>query len=324
MDPRRLLTPLAAALVLSGCALGRAPAPHVEMHTSSAPPAPSLVSAAPAVAAPEPSPPAVSPAEPGPPPRAVSSPTLIGRPAIAAANRRARAVSSDAAFENGLQVFDWAPGRVYEVWTAPLRVTALSLEPGETVAALAAGDTVRWQIGEAASGAGEDRQGHVLVKPLEAGLETNLVLTTSRRVYLVQLLSGPAESYNAAVAWRAPPSPRPDHETAPPPVPDAFTPEPTATRYEVRARGRAPAWRPTAVFDDGRRTYIALSPRVTTDEAPALFVGAGEEAQIVNYRQAGSTLVVDRLFDRAELRGGGRRPAVIEIRRLEEAADDRR
>ena len=54
-----------------------------------------------------------------------------------------------------MQVFSYAPGRVFEVWTAPLRVTTLTLGPGETVTAKAAGDTVRWVVGDTISGSGK-------------------------------------------------------------------------------------------------------------------------------------------------------------------------
>ena len=48
-----------------------------------------------------------------------------------------------------------------------------------------------------------------------------------------------------------------------------------------------------------------------------LFVLAADgEAQMVNYRQQGGLFVVDRLFDRAELRLGNRRPQVVRIHRL--------
>ena len=57
------------------------------------------------------------------------------------------------------------------------------------------------------------------------------------------------------------------------------------------------------------------------DEAPALFVVAPDgEAQMVNYRQSGGLFIVDRVFDRAELRLGDRRPQVVRIRRLQGAA----
>ena len=269
---------------------------------------------------------------PDPDARVTSAPT--GRAAIAAANREARSAASTDAFVGGVRIFGWDPGRVYEVWTAPLRVTALTLAPGETVTAKAAGDTVRWQIGESVSGVGAAVRTHVLIKPLQTGLETNLVLTTSQRVYLLILRSGGADAFNAAIAWDyavSSTTPSALLETSPgalaptegPPSVDvaAVTPEgPLDARYRIEPRGRAPRWSPTAVFNDGVRTFIALSPDVAVDETPALFVMTGGDAQLVNYRQADGLLIVDRVFDEAELRLGDRRPRIVRIRRLTGAA----
>ncbi|WP_191558245.1 TrbG/VirB9 family P-type conjugative transfer protein [Brevundimonas aurantiaca] len=347
MDPRRYLNmalSAVAALALSGCALLRGP---------EADPIISSEAVAPEVPAPEVGPeplpsseahPGPSPVEPGSTARpyleavvqtelprrrraATPSPeTPSGRAAIAEANRSARAASSADAFVGGVQVFGWSDGRVYEVWTAPLRVTTLTLAPGETVTAKAAGDTVRWQIGESQSGAGASARTHVLIKPLQAGLETNLVLTTSQRVYLLTLRSGGADAFNAAIAWdygfSAASRPVADPLSGLPPVDvQAATPRgPIDARYRVEARGRSPRWAPTAVFNDGARTFITLSPGAAIDEAPALFVRAGEELQLVNYRQADGVLIVDRLFDEAELRLGDRRPQIVRIRRIPGAA----
>ena len=44
---------------------------------------------------------------------------------------------------------------------------------------------------------------HVLVKPIAEGLRTNLVITTDRRVYCLELQSTP-ETYMASVSWRYP------------------------------------------------------------------------------------------------------------------------
>ncbi len=91
---------------------------------------------------------------------------------------------------------------------------------------------------------------------------------------------------------------------------------PLNARYAIEGRARA-AWTPTAVFDDGRRTFIAFGPGLESVEAPALFViGPDGQAQYVNYRQSGGLFIADRLFDRAELRIGERRPQVVRIRRL--------
>lgn len=325
MDTRRFLMIFAAAGLASGCASLKAdedlsalsalePAPVspvvasilVETEEPSStmrpylePEAPRDVAATEAVAVPE--------------------TARTGRDAIAAANVSARAASRSDQFVGGVQVFAWAPGRVYEVWTAPLRVTTLTLAPGETVQSKAAGDTVRWQIGDTTSGTGVEARTHILLKPLERGLETNLVLTTSHRVYLLSLKSGSAEAFNAAIAWDAPDSGRAASATRSAVVQtSAVRPQgPLDARYRIRPAGRAPRWTPTAVFNDGVRTFITFPPGVWTDEAPALFVIAADgQAQLVNYRQEAGLFVVDRVFDEAELRLGAVRPRSVRLQRL--------
>lgn len=339
MDPRRFLKPpltLAAGLLMSGCAMlpgaddeglssGAAPeqvvaAPQVldavaeeaaPVESATAVPYLSVASRAPAA---DQSPPAPAPAP---------TPTPTGRAAIARANQAARAPSRADGFVGGVQVFAWSPGRVFEVWTAPLRVTTLTLGAGEVLVSKAAGDTVRWQIGEVASGASETLRTHVLLKPLERGLETNLVLTTNRRVYLLDLKSGAADAFNAAIAWdeAAPATPGAGSGTSgeEPKGPDPLvTPQgPLDARYRIEPQGRRARWTPSSVFNDGLRTFIAFDADLQVDEAPVLFVLAQDgEAQLVNYRQQGGLFVVDRLFDRAELRLGDRRPQVVRIHRL--------
>ena len=343
MDPRRLLIPACASLCLSGCAMLTDPAPAT---LPVAVPSPVIAPVSDAVSmdvAPEPElAPTMDdvarrrePENDGAIPYETAAPVASvvpvatgasGRRAIAAANAGARASSQADAFVGGMQVFAWSPGRVYEVWTAPLRVTTLTLGVGETLVSKAAGDTVRWQIGETTSGEGTARRTHVLLKPLQRGLETNLVLTTNRRVYLLDLKSGAADAFNASIAWDAgavdPPPPVPGDEA------DIRVPDPVATpagpldaRYRIEPRGRRARWTPVSVFNDGLRTFIAFDPDLQIDEAPALFVLSPDgEAQMVNYRQSGGLFIVDRVFDRAELRLGDRRPQVVLIRRLQGAA----
>jgi type IV secretion system protein VirB9 len=349
MDPRRLIGLAAAAVLLSGCGtLGldrpgeplASAAARPTRATAAAPPpllAPISQTTAPrdfGTMAPIPNPPerGASPAPRAPQPvraqqartqpPAPTAPTLEGRSAISVANAQARDTSRSDAFVGGMQIFSYAPGRVFEVWTAPLRVTTLTLGPGESVTAKAAGDTVRWQIGETTSGSGPQQRAHVLIKPLERNLETNLVLTTNQRVYLVQLKSGPPESFNAAVAWDLgvlqPPA-IPSLAAADEPVADPLvTPAgPLDAHYRIAAQGRRPRWIPTSVMTDGVRTFIAFPPELQADEAPALFVIAADgQSQMVNYRQQGGLMVVDRVFDRAELRLGDKRPQVVRITRM--------
>ena len=294
MDPRRFMKPLGAGLGIGlGAGLLAAWSPLPDPADPAAETARPYVEAA-----------------PGPPVR-------TGRRAIADANVEARAASRSDRFEGGVQVFAWSPGRVYEVWTSPLRVTTLMLGEGEALTAKAAGDTVRWQVAEARSGEGTAGRTHVLLKPLQRGLETNLVLTTDRRVYLIALKSGAPEAFNPAIAWDTPPALASPVSIEPMPEAGPVSPQgPLNARYAIE--GRRTAWTPTAVFDDGRRTFIAFGPGLEAVEAPALFViGPDGQAQYVNYRQSGGLFIADRVFDRAELRLGERRPQVVRIRRLE-------
>ena len=84
---------------------------------------------------------------------------------VAAANRAATIEPVAQGFINAAQVYPFADGAIYHVITAPERVTDIALQPGETLVAVASGDTVRWVIGDTTSGSGADKRTHVLVKP---------------------------------------------------------------------------------------------------------------------------------------------------------------
>jgi type IV secretion system protein VirB9 len=346
MDPRRRLTlairlarrsvftaRLVAACGLSalgGCALLPNP-PAAGVVPASIPAGPSVpapADVAPPLTSAPPSPTTLAPSadRAACAPRAASKPlaavrAATGRTAIAAANLKAREASRADAFVGGVQVFAYEPGRVYEIWTAPLRVTTLTLAPGETVVSKAAGDTVRWQIGETTSGHGGGQRAHVMIKPLQRGLETNLVLATSQRVYHLQLKSGAPEAFNAAVAWDigAVLSPQAAGllSGGAGPEPLVAPAGPLDARYKIDPKGRRPAWTPTAVMTDGVRTFLTFPPGLVTAEAPALFaVSASGEPQLVAYRQQGGLWVVDRVLDAAELRLGAKRPQVVRIHRM--------
>ena len=161
-----------------------------------------------------------------------------------------------------------------------------------------------------------------MVKPLERGLETNLVLATNRRVYLIELKSGAPIAFNAAVTWDLA-GLLSDVTTASAP---AATPTSSAVlvapqgpldaRFRIKVKGRRPTWTPSAVMTDGVRTFLTFPTGLIATEAPALFaVSPAGETQMVNYRQQGGLWIVDRVLDTAELRVGGRKAAVVRIER---------
>jgi len=134
-----------------------------------------------------------------------SAAARAGRPLerVAAANAAALLEPARAAYVNAAQIYPWQPGRLYRLYTAPGTVSDIALQAGEGLVSVAAGDTLRWVIGNTVSGSGASRQTHILIKPASAGLQTNLVIATDRRVYLVELESTPGPAM-AAISWSYP------------------------------------------------------------------------------------------------------------------------
>src|SRR3546814_19238152 len=79
----------------------------------------------------------------------------------------------------------------------------MALPPGWAITSVAACDTGLWTVGDTTSGSGAEQRTHIFVKPFSAGLRTNLVITTSRRVYHLALESRPTGAM-AALSWTYP------------------------------------------------------------------------------------------------------------------------
>lgn len=238
-------------------------------------------------------------------------------PTVTQTNQAALRGPGDASVVGALHEFAYERGALYAIQASPQRITDIALEPGETLLSVSAGDTTRWIVGDARSGAGASAQAHVLVKPNAANLTTNLVIMSDRRVYHIELKSV-ARTAMAAVSWRYPAEMMlASHPPAPPPAPPApppFTPDQLNLRYRID--GDRPDWRPLAAFDDGRQVFIEMPETIRTLEAPPLFVIGDNGAELVNYRVQGRYYVVDRLFNTAELRlGSGWGQRKVQIRR---------
>ena len=229
--------------------------------------------------------------------------------AVAEARLAALQAPTEDGFVNAVQVYPYAPGSLYRVFTAPEQVTGIALEPGEALVSVSAGDTARWVLGDTTSGTGETEQVHILVKPIEAGLSTNALIATDRRTYHLEMESFD-ETYMAAVSWRYPQSElvrrkrrsKPSLQKASARAP-GFAVERLNFGYEIT--GDTPDWRPVRALDDGRKTFIEFPESIASSEAPPLFVLKGDdEPSLVNYRMKGRWYEVDSLFDAAELRIG--------------------
>lgn len=247
---------------------------------------------------------------------------------VAAANRAATQEPSRQAFVNAVQVFPFSDGAIYQVYTAPGAVTDIALQAGESLVAVAAGDTVRWVIGDTTSGSGTGKRTHILVKPFASGLATNLVITTDRRSYHLQL-TATSRTAMAALSWTYPADQlialrrAADQAAAAEPVADGLSIDNLHFNYTVS--GDRAAWRPLRAFDDGRQTFVEFPASISVGEAPPLFIiGPTGEAELVNYRVRGRYYVVDRIFDAAELRLGTTKQQIVRIDRVAEGRASRK
>ena len=67
---------------------------------------------------------------------------------VRAATRSATVEPAASGFVSGAQVQPFHDGMIYQVYAAPGLVTDIILQPGETLVAVASGDTARWVIGD--------------------------------------------------------------------------------------------------------------------------------------------------------------------------------
>lgn len=237
------------------------------------------------------------------------------------ANAEASVAPTREGYINAIQVWPFSDGALYQVYTSPGRVTVIRLQAGEQLVTVAAGDTVQWIVGDTTSGSGTSRRVDVMVKPVRAGIRTNLVITTNRRTYLLELTSTP-KAWMASVSWEYPRDQMLAIQ-AQAQAADAQTPAATGVSLEqlhfrYAITGDDPPWKPVRAFDDGRHVYIQFPAGIAQGELPPLFViGPDGKGDLVNYRFHAPYDIVDRLFGAAELRLGGKKAAVVRIERTD-------
>jgi type IV secretion system protein TrbG len=228
------------------------------------------------------------------------------------ANGAARVQPTRAGYINAMQVYPFSEGALFQVYAAPGQITDIALAPGEQLVGtgpVAAGDTVRWVIGDTESGTGSSKRVHILVKPTRPDLLTNLVINTDRRTYHLELRST-ERTYMASVSWAYAQDQlialRRQNAAADAATPAASGVDINALNFRYRIEGDNPPWRPLRAFDDGRQVFIAFPTGIGQGEMPPLWViGPTGGAELVNYRIRGNHMIVDRLFAGAELRLGG-------------------
>ncbi len=248
-------------------------------------------------------------------------------PKLTAQERAALAIAKkwEAGSASGIQPVAGSGGAIKFVYgvqqpsivCAVLQVCDVALQAGEQVNSINLGDTARWTVEPAITGSGATEIQHLIIKPMDVGLETSLVVTTNRRSYHFRLRSHrteymPQVSFTypeeAQVKWdaiqRREKQERTDNTL---PVTGEYLGDLT---FDYDLSGSA-SWKPVRVYNDGRKTIIEMPGAMQQTEAPTLLVVrkdggmfTDDETVLVNYRVQGNRYIVDTVFDRAILISG--------------------
>ena len=237
------------------------------------------------------------------------------------------ATSKPVAAADGAISFVFGSGQT-RVVCAVLQVCDVALQPGEQINNLNVGDP-RFTVDPSVTGIGANQRLHLLIKALDVGLDSSLVVTTDRRTYHFRLKSTrnefmPYVSFiypdELDAKWRI--IKQIQMETK-----ELNTIPETREylgnlnfNYQIQGKAR---WKPVRVYNDGVKTIIEMPRTMSQGQAPALLVLRKKsglfqktESIMVNYRVQDCRYIVDNVFDKAILIvGSGRAQEEITITR---------
>lgn len=192
---------------------------------------------------------------------------------------------------------------------APLRVCDLQLQQGESILSVFIGDSGRWQVEPATVGeGGVYATEHVIIKPLDIDLRTNLVITTNRRVYHIELVSTKKQAMSQ-ISFIYPEDAqrkflaKQRYENA---VTERNTIPETGEYlgnldFAYKITGDKTDWYPVRVYNDGKKTIIEMPKSMDSNESPAFVVtkfnqNSEDSEQLVNYRLQNGKYIIDAVF----------------------------
>ena len=235
---------------------------------------------------------------------------------------QARALNGHAVAPGIIQ-FTYGAG-IPTIVCAILEITDVCFEEGEKLMSVQLGDAARWNIDTAVSGSGTSQTEHLIIKPMDSGLKTSLMVATSKRTYHLKLKSS-TKDYMPAVTFYYPKSrltladqsemaddlgyaeqlhsPQVNYKNQPAQDTDA-----QRKNYSYFINGTSDI-RPVNAFDDGLRTYIQMDPEVTLRELPSILEISIKEGVMfddermdpVNFRYEGNTFIVDGVYKHLRL-----------------------
>lgn len=236
-----------------------------------------------------------------------------------------QAQAGDGRFQiNAIESYEYESNTVYPVVTSPGFVSTVELQAGETVISIAGGDSANWIIDtidggavsqQANTGEADSVRTYVLIKPRRPFQKTNLIITTDRRAYHLELASLETATYHTAVNWTYAQGNnlvirRASEQEVSEIIEQARQrANPPSVNYGynvlVQFGELNPVWTPVRVYDNGRQVFIEFSEESQHYSRPVLFSKQSDGSlSVINYRMEGNRCVSHGLFNEAELRLG--------------------
>lgn len=189
-------------------------------------------------------------------------------------------------------VFSYEENQLYKIYCKVGYITDLKFQEGEKIIWMGGGDTAKWSVQESKGPNSE----HIYIKPISKKTTTNIIINTNKHSY--NILCESSEVYNPMVKWNY-----------------AIEEQNVLNKYnsnridinnndlnfDYKIQGDA-AWKPTAVFNDGKKTYIKFNN--LKDNLPIMMIKekGKKNWQVVNYKLKNDTFIVDGNFQQAQLK----------------------
>ena len=229
-----------------------------------------------------------------------------------------------AALKNTNATFLYNSNNIYKIYAKPDYITTIMLAPDESINFIGGGDTENWLL-EQSQGA-EKNTNLVHIRPIEAGLATNLVVVTNKRLYTFNIEST-ENMYNPLITFQYPyeqtitvyrsedmgdgsvtgitdtNSKVTDKTTK---VIDTKTGIITEVKNNenYRISNKKVTFSPSKIYDDGKFTYIEFKDEIKNYEMPVFYILDGKDLNLTNFEIKGNQMIVERLFDKAILKVG--------------------
>jgi type IV secretion system protein TrbG len=243
--------------------------------------------------------------------------------AIAISKKWQQGSKTSSAFysDDGSVAFVYGSGQT-QIVCAVTQLCDIALEPGETFTGPPHVGDPRFLVEKAESGEGETMQGHVVLKPLDVGLDTSLTIFTNKRTYHIRAMSTrnsslPFVSFiypeSEKTKWAG--KSKPVRQTQPS---EGYIDIAKNINFNYTIEGDT-EWKPERVYNDGVKTVIEM-PRSVGNKSAPVFLVLKEEGGIfsedknalVNYSfvpadaKTGQSpkYIIDNLFNKGVLISG--------------------